>query len=113
MILRFGEQVDARPLVATTSPGLGVATSQEISGRKVAAYLAKYVTKSVGDIGVSARRLHPGVIDELTASDHVRHILRTIADLAEEPGYRAVGAWLHTLGYRGHVTTKTRRQQNH
>jgi len=95
MTLRFGEQLDVRAL-------------SELSGRKVAAYLAKYVTKSVGDFGLSARRLHVGVVDELAVADHVRRILETIAELAREPEYRELGGWLHTLGYRGHVTTKTR-----
>jgi hypothetical protein len=93
--LRFGEQLDVRPL-------------DELSGRKVARYLAKYVTKSVGDFGLTARRIHEGVIDDLPVSNHVRQILRTIADVAQEPGYRDLERWLHTLGYRGHITTKTR-----
>ena len=94
--LRFGEQLDVRPL-------------DELSGRRVAAYLAKYVTKSVGDLGLGARRLHEGVIDELDVSEHIRRILQTVAELAREPEHRQLGAWLHTLGYRGHITTKTRR----
>jgi hypothetical protein len=93
--LRFGEQLDVRPL-------------HEVSGSKVAAYLAKYVTKSVGDFGLTARRIHEGVIDELVVSDHIRRILHTIADLARDPQYRELGTWLHTIGYRGHITTKTR-----
>jgi hypothetical protein len=95
MTLRFGEQLDVGAL-------------DQVAAHKVAAYLAKYVTKSVGDFGVAARRLHEGVIDDLDVSDHVRRILRTIADLARQPQHRGLGAWLHTLGYRGHVTTKTR-----
>ena len=92
--LRYGDQFDVRPL-------------DEVSSRAVAAYLAKYVTKSVGDFGLTARRLHEGVIDELGLSDHIRRILHTIAELAREPQHQKIGAWLHTLGYRGHVTSKT------
>jgi hypothetical protein len=95
LTLRFGEQLDVRAL-------------DEPSGRKVARYLAKYVTKSVGDFGLTARRVHDGVIDELPVSNHIRRILRTIAHVAQEPGYRDLGLWMHTLGYRGHITTKTR-----
>jgi hypothetical protein len=80
----------------------------EVSGRKVARYLAKYVTKSVGDFGLTARRIHGGLIDEIAVSSHIRQILRTIEDVAQEPGYRELGQWMHTLGYRGHITTKTR-----
>ena len=97
MTLRFGEQLD-----------VDVQVLSDMSGRRVAAYLAKYVTKSVGEFGLSARRLHAGVIDELDISDHVRRVLHTIADLAREPELRELGAWFHTLGYRGHITTKTR-----
>lgn len=95
MTSRFGEQLDVRAL-------------DDASGRRVAAYLAKYVTKSVGDFGLTARRLHEGVVGELDVSDHVRRILQTIAKLAREPDYSELGMWLHTLGYRGHITTKTR-----
>lgn len=95
LTLRFGEQLDVRAL-------------DELSGRKVARYLAKYVTKSVSDFGLTARRVHDGVIDELAVPNHIRRILRTIADLAQEPEYQDLGLWLHTLGYRGHITTKTR-----
>lgn len=93
--LRFGEQLDVRAL-------------DDLSGRKVARYLAKYVTKSVSDFGLTARRVHEGVIDELGLSNHIRLILRTIAHVAAEPEYEELGRWLHTLGYRGHITTKTR-----
>ena len=95
LTLRFGEQLDVRAL-------------DELSGRRVARYLAKYVTKSVSDFGLTARRVHEGVIDELAVSNHIRRILRTIADIAAEPEYEELGRWLHTLGYRGHITTKTR-----
>ena len=74
----------------------------------MARYLAKYVTKSVGDFGLTARRVHAGVIDELAVPNHIRRLLRTIADVADEPGYEELGRWLHALGYRGHITTKTR-----
>ena len=44
----------------------------------------------------------------------MRAILSTIAELAEHtasagPSLAGIGRWLHTLGYRGHITTKSRR----
>jgi hypothetical protein len=40
----------------------------------------------------------------------VRAILHTIVRLSEEvPDYASMTDWLHTLGYRGHTTTKSRR----
>jgi hypothetical protein len=41
-------------------------------------------------------------------SEHVRAILTTIAALADR-GVTGIGRWLHTLGYRGHIATKSRR----
>jgi hypothetical protein len=32
-----------------------------------------------------------------------------LAKLAALPGNTAMAGWLHTLGYRGHITTKSRR----
>jgi hypothetical protein len=112
--VRFGGQVDVQPLVTV----IGAVRSKEeqvgmrlakLPGRRVAAYLAKYVTKSVSDVGIGARRLHEGIISELDVTEHVRRILYTIVELAQLPEHQEIGAWLHTLGYRGHITTKTRR----
>ncbi|MGC5027271.1 replication initiator [Tsukamurella sp. DT100] len=140
--LSFGTQVDARPL----DPTLSVAARKRIAG-----YLAKYVTKSVTDYGVSARRVSPQVArdDDVLAglSEHTKAIIATLTALADtgtagtEPAdnidhtadkdrgrytdrdsdkggdgtraaigspYVAMLRWLHTLGYRGHVTTKSR-----
>jgi hypothetical protein len=97
--LKFGSQIDVQPLTAseTTRPR-----------RKVAGYLAKYVTKSVGDFGLSPRRMSAAAIDRLDVTDHVRRLLHTIARLSHERGRGDMARWLHTLGYRGHTTTKSR-----
>lgn len=110
-VIRFGSQVDTRPI--TQQPSADSITAEEdsspqVSGRKVARYLAKYVTKSLADIGVSARRISAEAIPDLDVSDHVRAILTTIAELADQ-GLNGIGRWLHTLGYRGHITSKSRR----
>lgn len=96
VVLRFGAQIDVQPIPAA-------------SARKIAGYLAKYVTKSVADLGLTSRRLSPASIDQLEINDHLRTILDTILALAQLPGHGAMATWLHTLGYRGHVTSKTRR----
>ncbi len=75
---------------------------------QVASYLAKYVTKSVTDLGLDARRLSEEGIDQIDVTDHVRRILRTIVSFAHEDGYQEMALWLHTLGFRGHVTSKSR-----
>jgi hypothetical protein len=105
--LRFGGQTDAQPLEAATATQTGEATPRR-SRRSVAAYLAKYVTKSVADFGVGIRRISPLAVPELDVSAHVRAILTTITDLAIQRAYQGMERWLHTLGYRGHITTKSR-----
>jgi hypothetical protein len=45
----------------------------------------------------------------LDISAHIRRVLSTLAELATLPGHAAMLGWLHTLGYRGHITTKSRR----
>lgn len=97
--LQFGRQTDVQPL--GFSPG-------EDDDRRVASYLAKYVTKSVAEFGLSPRRISPRAVVTLDVRPHVREILRTILALAESPGPPEMVKWLHTLGYRGHITTKTR-----
>jgi hypothetical protein len=106
--LRFGTQTDTQPLEAATATQAGEATPRR-SRRSVAAYLAKYVTKSVADFGVGIRRMSPLAVPELDVSAHVRAILTTITDLATHRAFQGLGRWLHTLGYRGHITTKSRR----
>ncbi|KZS85808.1 replication initiator [Mycobacterium persicum] len=102
-MLRFGTQIDIQPLTGASDTGeLGLA-------RRVAGYLAKYTTKSVAEFGIAARRISPAAIGELDISAHIRCILSTLAELATLPGNTAMLGWLHTLGYRGHITTKSRR----
>jgi len=74
----------------------------------VATYLAKYVTKSVAEFGVGIRRMSPLAVAELDITGHVRAILNTITDMAARHAYHGMDRWLHTLGYRGHITTKSR-----
>jgi hypothetical protein len=106
-VLRFGTQTDTRPLKANRGDGHGEVTPPR-SGRSVAAYLAKYVTKSVAEFGVGIRRMSPLAVAELDVTAHVRAILTTITDLAAHRAYDGMDRWLHTLGYRGHITTKSR-----
>jgi hypothetical protein len=103
-VIRFGEQVDTRLIGCGDG---GASGAERIPGRRIARYLAKYVTKSVADFGVGVRPLSPGSIEQFDVTDHVRSILRTIVTLAQED-YRELASWLHTLGYRGHVVSKSR-----
>jgi hypothetical protein len=71
-------------------------------------FLAKYATKSVAEFGVGIRRMSPLAVAELDVTAHVRAILTTITDMAGHRAYDGMDRWLHTLGYRGHITTKSR-----
>lgn len=103
--LRFGEQIDVK--VITNSSG-NHDNDRQMSGRRIAGYLAKYVTKSVADFGIAVRRLSTAAIDQLDVTNHVREIQRTIVTISAEPGYAEIISWIHTLGYRGHVVSKSR-----
>jgi hypothetical protein len=100
-VLAFGAQVDTRVVLAsrrTDDP------DAPLSAQQVAGYLAKYATKSATDAQARdnphLRRLHA------TARD-----LAAKADAAQDPTspYRLLGRWAHTLGFRGHFSTKSRR----
>jgi hypothetical protein len=93
--LRFGEQVDVRP-VNSGLPG-------ELTGRTVAAYISKYATKAAEDLGL-------GPEDQPT-SWHVRRIIATgrhLAAAVPELG-ELMGRWERMLFFRGHFSTKSRR----
>ncbi|ADG98414.1 replication initiation protein [Segniliparus rotundus DSM 44985] len=100
--VRFGEQTDAQH-IEPDSPDSDGTTS-----RKVAGYLAKYVTKSTADFGISPVRIAPASIEHLEVSEHVNRILHALVSLSVLPGNEGMCDWLHTLGYRGHVATKSR-----
>lgn len=103
LALRWGAQTDARPL---RSAGDGP------DDDAVAAYIAKYVTKGASDTGAGID--HPpttrGDIESASVSEHVRTLLRTCWRLGGLPEYAPLRlrAWTHTLGYRGHILTKSR-----
>jgi hypothetical protein len=108
-LLRFGLQVDARP--SHRSAG-----RDDLSGRihpeTVAAYIAKYSTKSASDLDPGARH----------ANTHLARVRSTVFQLSEladdtyPPGipdppnpYLLMGKWAHMLGFRGHFASKSRR----
>ncbi len=102
---RWGTQLDLRPIgSAGTIPGV------------VAAYLAKYATKSTDPSGHLDHRLEPADLDTLDTLDHhltphLARMVRTAWDLGARPELEGLRlqAWAHTLGFRGHWLTKSRR----
>ncbi|MDX3782492.1 replication initiator [Streptomyces europaeiscabiei] len=103
--LRWGTQVDTRPLRVDTD-------SDGPDDDAVAAYVAKYVTKGASETGAGLD--HPlttcGEIESAPVSEHVRALMRTCWRLGGLPEYEPLRlrAWTHTLGYRGHILTKSR-----
>jgi hypothetical protein len=79
----------------------------------VAAYLAKYLTKSTEDFGLDGHGRVNSATDAryLGASAHVVRIIETAEQLVATCGedYERLADRYGTLGYRGHVMTKTRR----
>ncbi|MHA6761656.1 replication initiator [Streptacidiphilus sp. PAMC 29251] len=101
--LGFGTQLDIHAL----SAGDG----GRISDEAVAAYVAKYTTKSVEEAGALDRRItRASEIRTLRVTDHVRALIGTAWRLGGLPEleHLRLRMWAHMLGYRGHCLTKTR-----
>jgi hypothetical protein len=108
--LRWGAQVDTRPI----TPAAGRDdTEGQAHPEQVAAYLAKYLTKSTEDFGLDAYgRVHSAAhARHLGASRHVVALIEAAEHLATHggPRYARLAARYGTLGYRGHPITKTHR----
>jgi hypothetical protein len=78
----------------------------------VAAYLAKYTTKSSESSGALARRLDSPTDPALARlPPHLAGLVSTAWTLGGEPGLAPLRLrdHAHTFGYRGHFATKSRR----
>jgi replication initiator protein RepSA len=100
----WGTQVDPR-VVRLTEDG-------EITDVAVAAYLAKYATKSTEPVGVLPAKITP--VNAAVYADFRTHQGRLIAACLKLGGhphedFKALRRWAHMLGYRGHFATKSRR----
>lgn len=104
-VFRWGSQLDVHPVRAY---GDGAALADDA----VAAYVAKYVSKSVADHGGLDQRVGSlGVIMRAPVSAHLRALMGMCWRLGGLPdlAHLRLQAWAHTLGYRGHCLTKSRR----
>ncbi|MFR9727447.1 replication initiator [Streptomyces sp. MS19] len=80
-------------------------------GREIAGYLAKYVSKSVGDSGGTDFRVRSAAeIGARRVSGHVRDLMWACWRLGGRREFAGLGLrrWAHTLGFRGHVLSKSR-----
>ncbi|MER7928471.1 replication initiator [Streptomyces sp. NPDC096057] len=105
-VIGWGAQIDVHPISSDA-----FTESSAVTDSAVAAYVAKYVSKSVGDAG--------GIDYRITDFDSIRlapvntHLRALMAVCWRLGGLKELGAlnlrsWAHTLGYRGHVLTKSR-----
>ncbi|MEI5135098.1 plasmid replication initiator protein [Streptomyces libani] len=103
--LRWGTQLDARPLRA-------FGDREGLADDAVAAYIAKYVTKGAADTsaGLDHPVTGPDSINTAPLSTHVQTLMHTCWRLGGLPELEPLRlrAWAHTLGYRGHILTKSR-----
>ncbi|WP_433338954.1 replication initiator [Spirillospora sp. CA-294931] len=98
---RWGAQLDVAPI---------------IDPERAAAYLAKYATKTAGDVlaGLPARRFGRSEADRIrrrVANPHVMLLVAMCFRLSRLPDCAGFALDLHphTLGFRGHFATKSRR----
>ncbi|MEU2595769.1 replication initiator [Streptomyces hirsutus] len=107
-VLRFGTQVDVRPV---TSSGR-TAGERPASAATVAGYIAKYATKGAETAGaVDGRIHHARDMVMLPVRAHVLRMISTCWWLGGLPEFTPLGLrrWAHMLGYGGHFSTKSRR----
>ncbi|MEU3099281.1 replication initiator [Streptomyces sp. NPDC006967] len=107
-VLRFGTQVDVRPV---TSSGR-TAGERPASAAAVAGYIAKYATKGAETAGaVDGRIHHARHMVMLPVRAHVLRMISTCWWLGGLPEFVPLGLrrWAHMLGYGGHFSTKSRR----
>ncbi|MCX5423168.1 plasmid replication initiator protein [Streptomyces sp. NBC_00114] len=105
-ILKWGEQLDVHVIRSDA-----FTESSTVTDSAVAAYVAKYVSKSVGDAGGIDYRIQDfDSIRLAPVNAHLRALMTACWRLGGLPELDALNlrAWAHTLGYRGHVLTKSR-----
>ncbi|MFJ8795547.1 replication initiator [Streptomyces sp. NPDC102462] len=129
--LSWGQQLDVREIAA-------FGTDSELTDQAVAAYVAKYATKSADASGTLDRALYcrpcqgrgatllahgtplpctacdgtgqARPLPRLAVARHVRQMIRTCWELGRLPEFAdlKLWKWAHMLGFRGHFSTKSR-----
>ncbi|MFG2815295.1 replication initiator protein RepSA [Streptomyces sp. NPDC048410] len=101
--LRWGEQIDVRPIRA-------FGDGAEITEQAVASYVAKYATKAAETTGTVDRRIgNKEALALLKVPDHPARLIAACLDLHPLYPDRKLRDWAHMLGFRGHFSTKSRR----
>lgn len=106
--LRWGSQVDCRSITDQSDRDASRG-GQMVHPEQVAAYLAKYLTKTTEEFGLPVRVRSPMQARRAGASPHAVRIVETATRLAgQRKEYARMRDNLATLGYRGHPITKSR-----
>ena len=104
-VLRFGAQVDVRPIAAF---GAG----ERLTSTAVAGYIAKYATKGAEAAGAVDGRIRRATdLVMLPVRDHTLRMIGTCWWLGGLPSFEPLRLreWAHMLGYGGHFSSKSRR----
>ncbi|MDN3240853.1 replication initiator [Glycomyces tritici] len=109
LALRWGTQLDIQA-IDTGSADASTSGPAQVAAGKVAAYIAKYATKSTGATNGIDQQVTLADIDALEATAHAKTMMRTALQLADVPHLAdlRLDRWAHMLGYRGHFLTKSR-----
>jgi hypothetical protein len=96
----WGREIDVQPIA-----------TDRARPEAVAAYVAKYATKSTDGLGRLDHRLRPSDLAALDLPDHLARLVTTAWALGGRPelAHLRLRDWAHTLGFRGHWLTKSRR----
>jgi hypothetical protein len=87
-----------------------VAGEGEVTDGMVAAYLAKYATKSTEITGHTSARLDEDTVDLYADPDgtHTQRLIDACWTLGADKRWRRLRRWAHMLGFGGHFLTKSR-----
>jgi hypothetical protein len=104
----WGEQLHTKVIVHADA--VTRAATGEITDDMVAAYLAKYATKSTEIAGYVSSRLDENTVDLYADPDgtHVERLIDACWTLGRPRAWRRLRLWAHMLGFGGHFLTKSR-----
>lgn len=102
-VIAWGSQLDVRTVK--------LAGDGSITDTMVAAYLAKYSTKSSEVTGHTSRRLDSKTVTYFAHpfGNHTERLIAMCWSLSQHPYWHGLARWAHMLGFGGHFLTKARR----
>jgi Replication initiator protein, pSAM2 len=101
----WGDQLEIHHITTPQGP-------EDLSAEAVAAYIAKYATKSTEGLGALDHRVRASSdIAHVDLGEHVARLVRACWKLGGRPDLAGLRLrqWAHQLGFGGHFLTKSRR----